>query len=237
VNEQQTLSVLGRVGMIITNSHVVHTSDKHGSAYIINKDALYPHVRETSMLCLEIAERFADDKVEAVIAPAVGGAILAQWVAYHLIKITGRDIPGVYVEKEMTSFRHPDSIGKMELPIKSAYEETGRFAFKQGCDQVITGKRVLVVGNVLITGDSVRKTVSATHNIDANIIGLGVLCNCGGVFPAEYLNVPRLEALANVNLETWNEEDCPLCKQGVPINPDVGYGRMYLGRRAVTQDL
>ena len=77
MNEQEVLQVLGKVGAVITGSHIVYTSGKHGTAYA-NKDAVYPHTAETSRLCQAIAERFADDKVEVVIAPAIGGVILSQ---------------------------------------------------------------------------------------------------------------------------------------------------------------
>jgi len=98
MNEQEVLAILGKVGAIITKSHIVYTSGKHGRTYV-NKDALYPHTAETSRLCRTIAERFASDGVEVVIAPAIGGVILSQWTAYHLTEIAGYEVLGTYAEK------------------------------------------------------------------------------------------------------------------------------------------
>ena len=235
MNDQHVQGILSRVGAIITDSHIVYTSGKHGSAYV-NKDALYPHTRETSELCLLIAERFADDKIDVVIAPAVGGIIMSQWIAFHLTKITGRDVLGVYAEKEVGSFRHPDSIGKLDVPIKMAYEETGRFVIKRGYDKLVKGTNVLVVEDVLTTGESARKVVVAVRAIGGNVIGVGALCNRGNVTSAN-LSVPKFFALIDVDMGAWAEEFCPFCKRGDRINTDVGKGRDYLARKEVAKNL
>ncbi|MDP2873971.1 MAG: phosphoribosyltransferase family protein [bacterium] len=209
MNEQAILKLLERVGAVITDSHIVYTSGKHGSAYV-NKDALYPHTRETSQLCRMIAKQFANDGVEVVIAPAIGGVILSQWIAYHLTKLTGREVLGVYAEKA----------------------ETGDpFIIKRGYNKLVAGKRVLAVEDVLNTGGSAKKVVEATRAIGGEVIGLGVLCNRGGITPQDVANVPRLFALVNVKLDAWDEADCPLCAENVPINTNVGKGREYLARK------
>ncbi len=116
MNEQEVLQVLGEVDAVITDSHVVYDSGKHGAAYF-NKDAIYPHTRLTSRLCQVIAKHFKEDKVEAVIAPAIGGAILSQWVAYHLTGLTGREVFGSFAEKE----RNVSSFLKKEGRLISFY--------------------------------------------------------------------------------------------------------------------
>jgi len=229
MNERQILDVFGKVGAIIIDSHIVYTSGKHGTAYV-NKDALYPHTRETSQLCAEIAEQFADLGVKVVVAPAVGGVILSQWVAFHLIKITGRDVLGVYAERETSSFLHPDSVGKLDGPTKIAYEETGKFVIKRGYDKLVRGQKVLVVEDVINTGHSIDKTIKAARASGGDIVGAGALCNRGGTKP-EHLEISRLDSLVNIKMDAWDEKDCPLCKQGIPINTDVGHGRAFLAQK------
>jgi len=207
MNEQEVLRILGKVGAVITNSHIVYTSGRHGTAYV-NKDAVYPHTKETSELCRAIAEQFVDDGVEVVIAPAIGGCILSNRVAEHLTDITGREVLGVYADKDGDAF-----------------------VIKRGYDKLIAGKNVLVVEDVLTTGGSAKKVVEATRAIGGNVVGLGVLCNRGGITPQDVADPPKLFALVNVKLDAWNEADCPLCTQGVPINTDVGKGREYLARK------
>ena len=217
MNELEVLNILDGVGAVITGSHIVYTSGKHGSAYV-NKDALYPHTHETSLLCEEIAERFVHDIVEVVIAPAIGGVILSQWIAYHLSEMQGREVLGIYAEEA-------DDGDKYTGP-------SGKFVISRGYDKLVDHKRVLVVEDVLTTGCTAKKVVEAVRALNGNVVGLGVLCNRGRITP-EDVNVPRLVSLVNVKLDVWDEADCPLCKMGLPINTDVGKGRDFLAQKRV----
>lgn len=58
----------------------------------------------------------------------------------------------------------------------------------------------------------------------AEAIVVGVICNRGGVSAAD-LDVAEFHALVNVNLESWEAQDCHLCKEGVAINTQLGKGR------------
>jgi orotate phosphoribosyltransferase len=87
------------------------------------------------------------------------------------------------------------------------------------------------VEDVLTTGGSAKKVVEATRALGGNIVGLGVLCNRGGITPEDVANPPKLFALVNIKLDAWDETECPLCAQSVPINTDVGKGREYLARK------
>ena len=209
MNEQEVLQVLGKVGAVIAGSHIVYTAGKHGTAYV-NKDAVYPHTVETSRLCRAIAERFADDNVQVVIAPAIGGVILSQWTAHHLTEMNGHEVFGVYAEKS---------------------EGGDAFVIKRGYDKLIAGKNVLVVEDVLTTGGSAKKVVEATRAIGGNVVGLGVLCKRGGITLQDVANVPKLTSLVDVKLDAWDEETCPLCEQNVPVNTDVGKGREFITRK------
>lgn len=225
MNEQEVLQVLGKVGAVIADSHIVYTSGKHGTAYI-NKDAIYPHTKEMSNLCRAIAERFADDNVQVVIAPAIGGVILSQWTAHHLSEMNGYEVFGVYAEKEGTEF-----VSSSYGPLSPKYED--KFVIKRGYDKLIAGKNVLVVEDVLTTGGSAKKVIEATRAIGGNVIGLGVLCNRGGITPEDVANPPKLFALVNVKLDAWDEDECARigpCSRGILINTDVGKGREYLAR-------
>ena len=78
------LDILQHLGAVLTNDHFVYTSGKHGEVYI-NKDALYPHTRETSQVGRMLAELILANNLqpEVVVGPALGGIILSQWTAYH----------------------------------------------------------------------------------------------------------------------------------------------------------
>jgi orotate phosphoribosyltransferase len=78
---------------IITGSHIVYTSGKHGEAYV-NKDAVYPHTARVSRLCSFIAEDFEDVEIDAVVGPVVGGVALAQWTRTPPFKIARQGSTG-----------------------------------------------------------------------------------------------------------------------------------------------
>ncbi|MBI4250328.1 phosphoribosyltransferase [Candidatus Uhrbacteria bacterium] len=211
MTQQEIEKIFEEVGAVITNSHIVYTSGKHGTAYI-NKDAVYPHTEKISALCGEIADRFVSEKPEAVVAPALGGIILSQWIAHHLTEKLGYPVYGVYAEKT-------DSDG---------------FVIKRGYDELIRGKKVLLAEDVLTTGGSIKKVVEVTRAIGATILGVVALCNRGDISTADIGNVPRLDALLNISLDSWDETDCPMCAQGVPINTAVGKGKEFLAKKQVS---
>ena len=210
MKEEEALQILGKVGAVITKSHIVYTSGRHGRDYI-NKDAVYPRTAEISRLCRAIAERFVNDNVQVVIAPAVGGCILSNRVAEHLSDLTGREVLGVYADKEGDGF-----------------------VIRRGYDKLIADRRVLVVEDVLTTGGSARKVVEVARAARGKVVGLGALCNRGGITSEDVADVPRLEVLVNVKMDSWTEEECEQdgpCSRGEPINTDVGKGREFLEKK------
>lgn len=206
MTESEVLDVFERSGALIRNSHIIYTSGRHGGAYV-NKDGLYPHTGHTSALCREIAERLRTVDAQVVVAPALGGIILSQWVAHHLSALTGREWLAVYAEKEGESF-----------------------ALRRGYDALVRGRKVVVLEDILTTGISVKRVVEMVRANGGTVQAVAALCNRGGVSAADIGGVPRLEALFSINLESWEERDCPLCARGVPFNQSVGKAAS-LGRR------
>jgi orotate phosphoribosyltransferase len=193
-------SILAESGAVIRDSHVVYTSGRHGSAYV-NKDAVYPHTERVRELCALLADAGRSLGAEIVCGPAMGGIILAQWTGHHL------GLPAVYAEKE------PE----------------GGMTLRRGYDQLVRGRRVLVVEDVVNTGGSLAGTVRAVRAAGGTVVGAVALCNRGGVTAAA-LDVPALVALVELSLESWTAEECPLCRRGVPIDTGVGKGREFLAR-------
>lgn len=199
------LAIFKKTGGYITDSHIVYTSGKHGSTYL-NKDAIYPHTKEISAICREIAERFKDQGIDVVAAPALGGIILSQWTAYHLCELTGKEVLGVYTEKT------PD---KDQI-------------FTRGYDKLVNGKKVLIVEDITTTGGSVMKVVASVKAAGGKVIGVCVLANRNpDEINSNTLGLPY-QSLAEIKMQAWEEKDCPLCQKGVPINTMVGKGRDYL---------
>ncbi|OGG50192.1 hypothetical protein A2763_00550 [Candidatus Kaiserbacteria bacterium RIFCSPHIGHO2_01_FULL_54_36] len=208
MTEDEVLELLQKVGAF-RSGHFVFTSGRHSDAYVL-KDAMYAHTRETSQVCREMAERFKDAGIEAVIGPAIGAAILSQWTAYHLCELTGRDVYGVYADKD----------------------GQGGFIIKRGYDQVIKGKKTLIVEDLTTTGGSIKKVVEAARSAGADVVGAIAIVNRGHVKQEDVGSPPRFEQLLNVELDSWEASECDLCKTDIPVSTDVGHGKEFLAKRA-----
>lgn len=207
---KNAMEALASVNAVLTDGHFVYASGKHGSAYV-NKDAVYPYTRITSWLCWGIADQFRLKDVEVVVGPEKGGIILAQWVANHLSQRIGAEVLSVYAEKD-----------------------GDQFTIKRGYEKLIPGKNVLIVEDVLTTGRSVRKVAEAVRAFDGDIIGVGALCNRGGVTEEDLGDPPvPLFSLLNIDLDSWEEDQCPLCAQRIPVNINVGKGREFVVGKSI----
>lgn len=210
--ESEVLDILKRTEAVITNSHIVGTSGHHMSVYI-NKDAIYPHTRETFNLCRLFAEKVKELDIEVVVGPVIGGVILSQLVAYHLSQIKNKDILGVYAEKT--------SEGNMTLVSRRNY------------DQLVKGKKVLVVEDITNTGGSAKKTLEAVNEVGGLVLAVAVIANRNPeAVNAEYFGVP-FYPLSVFKAENFEESDCPMCRDGIPINTKVGHGKKYLEQKGL----
>ena len=212
MTEEEFLEILKQTGGYITGSHIVGTSGKHLDAYL-NKDAIYPHIRAVSAVCMAIAELYAGENIEAVVGPSLGGIILSQWTAYHLSEITGKEVLGIYTEKT----ENKDQI------------------LTRGYDALVKGKRVLVVEDILTTGGSLAKVVRTVKAAGGTVIATCAMVNRDPDKIDEHVIGTPLKTLAALRLPAWDEADCPICKNNVPINTTVGKGREYLADRKVSE--
>ncbi len=189
--------------------HFVFVSGLHADTYI-NKNAVYPYTKEVSKICHGIAEQFVGKNVGVVVGPATGGIILSQWVAYHLSELEGRDIPSVYADKDGEDF-----------------------VIKRGYEDIVKGKKALVVEDLVTTGGSLKKVVEETRRVGGDVIAAVVVVNRGNVKKEDVGNPPEFVSLLTVHMEQWPENECDLCKRGIPINTEVGHGKHYIASHAV----
>lgn len=203
MDEQAVLQVFSKVGMIL-KGHFVLRGLRHSDTYF-DKDRVSINPIANATLAAAIASDIKEERVEVVIAPELGAITLGQWIAYHLSALTGVLVESVIAKKDGDSF------------------------ILRPKNHSIIGKRVLVAEDVLMEGKSVRKVVEVVCRAGGNVVVVATLVNRGGI-TVKHLAVPKLHSLVNINLETWDEVNCPLCWQGVPINTEVGHGAEFLAR-------
>lgn len=201
------IELLRKANAIITDSHIVYTSGKHGSVYI-NKDALYPHTDLSSEVGRMMAEKYKDLDVEVVVGPALGGIILSQWTAHHLSALKGKEILGIYAEKDAEK----------------------NLIFTRGYDKLIKEKNVLVVEDITNTGGSAKKVVDSVKAAGGNVLAACVMVNRNPKIDDEFIGAP-FDSLALLEAEAFEAEDCPLCKENISINTEVGHGKEFLKKK------
>ena len=157
------------------------------SPMYVEKFNVLQHPKYTEKLCQELAERFRDQNVELVIGPMTGGILLAHEVGKSL------GTRAIFTEREK---------GKMTL----------RRGFR-----IEPGTRVLIVEDIVTTGGSVREDVDVVNASGGHIVGVGLLVDRSGGTADFGVPNDQVQALLHLTVPTFKPEECPLCKDGVPM--------------------
>lgn len=134
----------------ILRGHFKLASGLHSSVYF-QCARLLAIPREADAAGESLAEMWRSEGVESVLAPALGGVVLAHVVARAL------GIPGYFAERNSAQ----------------------GFDLRRGF-QLTKNERVLIVEDVLTTGGSAVKVAELVDRLGATAIGIGALVNRGG---------------------------------------------------------
>jgi len=146
--EQRLLTIFQETGALL-DGHFQLTSGLHSARYL-QCALVLQHPIHAEFVGRALAARFSDDRIDAVVAPAIGGII----VAHETARAIGAR--ALFTER---------SEGVMTL----------RRGFSLN-----RGERVLVVEDVVTTGGSTRETIDAVIEGDGVVIGAGSLIDRSG---------------------------------------------------------
>ena len=144
------------------------------------------HPDLAARLCKELAKRFAAKRPTVVIGPAIGGIIVAYEVARHL------GVRALYSERV-----------DAEMQLRRGFSITKK-------------DRVLIVEDVITTGESARKVAELVEALGAQVIGIGAMVDRSG--SKVKFRKWRYERLLPLDFESFNPHDCPLCKERLPLS-------------------
>lgn len=140
----------------------------------------------------EYAEKLCKDMAEKFsdqkVDLVVGPAMGGIIVSYEVARALG--VPSIFCEREQ---------GEMKL----------RRGFT-----IEPGTKVLVVEDVVTTGGSVKEVMTVIQKLGGNIVGVGVLVDRSN--GKVDFGVP-LQAELSMDIQSWEADECPLCKDGRPI--------------------
>jgi len=89
----------------------------------------------------------------------------------------------------------------------------GKMTLRRGFS-ISPGERVVVIEDVVTTGGSTREVIDLLRATGADVLAAGsIIDRSGGTAD---VGTPRV-ALTTLKPETWKPEECPLCRQGLPV--------------------
>ncbi|MBI3324591.1 MAG: orotate phosphoribosyltransferase [Candidatus Omnitrophica bacterium] len=144
---------------------------------------LLQYPRLAERVCRELAERFAKSRPTIVIGPAIGGILVGYAVARRL------RVRAVYTERV-----------DAEMQLRRGFTVTKK-------------DRVLIVEDVITTGESARKVGDLVEALGAKVLGVGVIVDRSG--GSVKFRRWRYERLLVLDFEHFKPHDCPLCKEQV----------------------
>lgn len=187
----------------VRHGHFELSSGLHSGTYVQCALVLqYPRFAEK--LGQALAALFSDARIDVVVSPAMGGVVIGQEVARALpaaaSDMLGGGVPAMFVER--------DASGTLTL----------RRGFSLKRDQ-----HVLVVEDVWTTGGSTQEAISVVQEAGGRVIAAAALIDRSGgkiEFPVES------SSLVGLNIESYDPEDCPLCRQGTAaVKPGSRFAR------------
>lgn len=98
----------------------------------------------------------------------------------------------------------------------------GKMTFRRGFT-LHEGERVLIVEDVVTTGGSVREVIDVVKNFGGVPVAVAMLVDRSGG-KATFDDVPNF-ALLHMDVETYEPEDCPLCKKNIPLTKRGSTGK------------
>ena len=102
----------------------------------------------------------------------------------------------------------------LDLPFLFTEHSEGTMVLRRGFG-VAPGQRVVVIEDVVTTGRSTKEVINILEGLGAEVIGVASMVNRSGK-SQPFAPLPSRHLL-EVDFPTWTADECPLCRDGVPI--------------------
>lgn len=165
--------------------HFQLNSGRHSDRYL-EKFNLLQWPRYTELVCHKMAEAGRTYSPQTVAGPTTGGVVLAYEVGRQL------GLRGIFCERDPAGGR--------------TFQRDFRLQ---------PGERVMVVDDVMTSGESVFDTIGAVQKAGGVVTSVAVMVDRSGG-KVDFGGTPFFAA-TEVEMQTWAPDECPLCREGVPL--------------------
>ncbi len=148
MTEDDVLKVFREYSALL-EGHFILSSGLHSDRYI-QCALVLQHPRVAEQLCVELGPKLGELGAKTVVAPALGGVIVAHEVARAL------GLRALFTERQ-----------------------NGEMTLRRGF-HLEQGEPVLVVEDVITTGKSTRETVDCVEDAGGKVVGIGALVDRSG---------------------------------------------------------
>jgi orotate phosphoribosyltransferase len=168
--------------LLLREGHFEYRSGRHTTA-LLDRDRLLADPEIASRMGYALAKAFFTSKIDTVATPSIWGAALAQWIAYFL---------------------QPRAKVVHATPTRGGVPHIA-----DNLQPLIEGRRILLVDNLVVSGETLRQFGDAVEARGGEIIGIGTLWD---------LAEPDIEGhevygLLNQLYPAWIPEECPRCTE------------------------
>ena len=192
MTKEDLLTIFKQSGALL-EGHFQLTSGLHSPQYFQCAKVLqYPQY--ATAICGMIAEHFKSSHIDVMIAPALGGIIVAQEVGRILDSLSAA------------------GTGKLRILFTERKDNT--MQLRRGFE-INPGEQVLVCEDVITTGGSVSEVLQIVRDQNGIIAGVGSIVDRSGG-KVNFNNT--LYAAMQMDVVTYQPESCPLCARGIPID-------------------
>jgi len=196
--ERLNRGILLRTGAYKIDDHIVLRSGRHTSEYVA-KTLVTTEPTFTEGLGDILATHFSRSQLDLVLTTGYSAGLLGHCVA--------RAHPSrprfIFATKGKTAIRRTE--------VSLAPEYRAFFA---------EGGRVLVIEDILTTGETVNQLIRLVESMGGQVVGIGAIWRRSTGMKFKY----PLFTIVSRDVPTYAPDECPMCKQGIQINRTIGVG-------------
>ena len=129
------------------------------------------------------------------------------------------------------------ALGAIVLGYELARNMQKQFVFTQRKNEIMTirsgfdlnkGTKVLIVEDIVTTGGSVKEVIDCLEQREVQIMGIGVIVDrSNGKVKFDY----PLKSLLNMEIDTYNPAECPMCKKGEELFKPGASGKKLFNKK------